>query len=142
VNNEGTSVEPFSSRGPAWDGRIKPDVLAPGWTISAKSAQTTEGWSETHCSRSQSTGQMKGTSMSTPIVAGSVALMREYLARGMHACGADTAASAYDTPSAALMKAMLISSARRPTTSFTMPDPHDTHGECQVSSFTCPFLGF
>ena len=40
LNEPGTSMAVFSSRGPTWDGRIKPDVVAPGWTFSARSQAT------------------------------------------------------------------------------------------------------
>jgi hypothetical protein len=54
----------FSSIGPTHDGRIKPDVIAPGNYI--RSSVRTGGY-----------GNMSGTSMATPITAGSLALIRE-----------------------------------------------------------------
>ena len=51
-------VEPFSSRGPTWDGRVKPDVVAPNMvTVDALS------------------GPFRGTSPSAPYVAGIAALL-------------------------------------------------------------------
>jgi hypothetical protein len=64
----GTTMAVFSSNGPTWDGRIKPDILAPGWTLSAQSAQLdSDSSGDTfHCHVHDSVGSMEGTSMSTP----------------------------------------------------------------------------
>jgi subtilisin family serine protease len=58
-------IAPFSSRGPAADGAVKPDVTAPGVDIVAAEAGT-----QGHVSAS-------GTSMATPHVAGVVALLKQ-----------------------------------------------------------------
>lgn len=54
----------FSSRGPTADGRIKPDISAPGVFIKAAKAGTTSGYIE-----------YSGTSMSSPFIAGLAGLM-------------------------------------------------------------------
>ncbi|MGB9767272.1 MAG: S8 family serine peptidase, partial [Sulfurihydrogenibium sp.] len=55
----------FSSRGPTRDGRIKPDITAPGyWVLSAKAG-------------SNDYIEMRGTSMATPVVTGIVAQLLE-----------------------------------------------------------------
>ena len=54
---------------------------------------------------------MRGTSMSTPIVAGNAALIREYFTKGFYPSGAASSKDAF-VPSGALLKAMLIHSSR------------------------------
>lgn len=91
----------FSSRGPTSDGRLAPHVVAPGtWVASTRSSWATgTGWG-TISPYYPYYMYYGGSSMSTPQVAGAVALARQsYLARG-------------HTPSAALLKATLIHTAR------------------------------
>ncbi|KAK1146649.1 hypothetical protein N8T08_002722 [Aspergillus melleus] len=89
-------IADYSSRGPTTDGRIKPDVMAPGTKILSA------------CSRARkrdisAPDQLwrldTGTSMATPLVAGCVAVLRQILRTG----GV--------VPGAALLKAMLINGA-------------------------------
>ena len=66
----------FSSLGPTRDGRIKPDVAAPGEYIGSSLAggiQATRGTSFTE--RDGVHGDIRGTSMATPHVAGAAALL-------------------------------------------------------------------
>jgi|GEM_PF-5178369 len=60
----------FSSRGPTSDGRIKPDVVAPGVNIVSCSARWDSGGAAFFAA--------SGTSMATPHVAGASALLAEY----------------------------------------------------------------
>jgi serine protease AprX len=91
----------FSSRGPTTDGRIKPDVVAPGsYILSTRSRHTSSsGWALSADPLYYFNG---GTSMATPLVAGCAALVREYLSEEHQ----------LPTPSAALVKAMLINGAQ------------------------------
>jgi hypothetical protein len=87
-------------RGPTDDGRRKPDIMAPGIAITS----TLPGGSG-----SCSTFNLSGTSMATPAVAGSAALVREYFMDGFYPTGSADAADAF-VPSGALVKAMMINS--------------------------------
>ena len=64
--NSLNEVEDFSSYGPSFDGRVKPEVVARG--------------RDTHCATTSATdayGDLSGTSLSTPLVGGAAALVIE-----------------------------------------------------------------
>ena len=67
------SMAYFSSIGPAFDDRIKPDITAPGHAIQSARA-TNEYYSYASCDKTTKSG----TSMATPIVAGTAALVMQY----------------------------------------------------------------
>ena len=97
-------VVDFSSRGWTHDGRIKPDVLAPGmWVVSAATNRVVPGPS---CSNAMSSG----TSMAAPTAAGLAALVRQYFTDGYSPAGFARPDDAFE-PTAALVKAVLIASA-------------------------------
>ncbi len=90
----------FSSRGPAADGRIKPDVTAPGtWISSAFSAYAPED--NTWGAISGSYAWMSGTSQAGPHASGAAAVFVQFY-RQQHGG---------TNPSPALVKAALINSA-------------------------------
>lgn len=100
VANNPSGMAAFSSRGPTDDGRIKPDICAPGTNIvSARSHLSGTGtlWGVYNSNYLYS----GGTSMSTPITAGCVALVREFLVDVRR----------IPSPSGALVKAALLNSA-------------------------------
>lgn len=90
----------FSSRGPSEDGRIKPDVVAPGTFIASLSSpvSTSVPWLDIDSDYVY----LGGTSMSGPQVSGAAAVFVQYY-KEIH--GVDT------PPSPALVKAALIHSA-------------------------------
>lgn len=93
-------IASFSSGGLAGDGRIKPDIVAPGMYI--RSTVTNHSVSPpVHSYR-----EAAGTSMATPVTAGSMAVLREFFT---HGDGADLIF--HQTPSSALLKATLINGA-------------------------------
>jgi len=99
VANSPDGMAAFSSRGPTGNGRIRPDLLAPGTAVlSTKSRVATGGgWGPSGDPLYFFEG---GTSMATPLVAGCAAVVREYLQ-----------SQGVNKPSAALVKAMLINGA-------------------------------
>lgn len=93
----------FSSRGPAADGRIKPDVVAPGTDIvSCRSRIASNGFAWGVAPESTNYVFNGGTSMSTPLAAGAAVLMRQYAVER----------AGLANPSAAMLKAMLVGGAR------------------------------
>jgi hypothetical protein len=108
VSNNPQGMAAFSGRGPTDDGRPKPDVVAPGTNIlSVRSSawvaipsEPTILWGDLPAANPLHDLYCwsGGTSMSTPLTAGTVALIRQYLQK---VCG-------YASPSGALMKAILI----------------------------------
>jgi hypothetical protein len=99
----------FSSRGPCNDGRVKPDIVAPGTDIISCRSQNTNastlwgtGTGVLANAASNYYTFCGGTSMATPLTAGAAGLVRQYLMqlRGLA------------TPSAALVKALLAAGAR------------------------------
>jgi len=98
-------VVAFSSRGPTKDNRFKPDVIAPGtFVLSTRSrmiAPNNQAWAGFPASKLYFF--MGGTSMATPLVAGAVALLREFLRTKKQIA----------SPTAALLKAALIAGATR-----------------------------
>ncbi len=98
-NIEGLAA--FSSRGPTDDGRIKPDIVAPGTAIiSTKSSVTSETLWGPYATNANYV-YSGGTSMSTPIVAGAAALVRQYYVQN----------EGVISPSAALIKSTIINGA-------------------------------
>ncbi len=134
------NVASFSSHGPAADGRLKPDLLAPGDRVFSSRYRTlfVADAMDPQCSPSDATIEvcfpspsiggcyltftaetcaphaLRGTSMATPTAAGMAALAREYFVDGFYPTGQADAADSL-VPSAALLKAMLTIGARNMT---------------------------
>jgi uncharacterized repeat protein (TIGR01451 family) len=99
LSNNVAGMAAFSSRGPTLDGRIKPDVVAPGTNIvSARYPGANTGWG-VYDAYYMYDG---GTSMSTPLVAGGSAIVREFY----------SVTYGITSPLSALVKATLINGAR------------------------------
>ncbi|MEM7354079.1 MAG: S8 family serine peptidase [Acidobacteriota bacterium] len=98
------SIASFSSCGPVDDGRIKPEITAPG--VSIISASTDNNTGTNNCGTTSSSG----TSMAAPGVAGLAALARQYFTDGFYPSGAATPADGF-VPSGALLRATVVHSA-------------------------------
>ncbi|MBN2496991.1 MAG: S8 family serine peptidase [Deltaproteobacteria bacterium] len=121
----GRGVCHFSSQGPCADGRLRPDVVAPGAILSALETDwierggtdiygqpTADSTTETpndNCAVDDY--KRLGTSFSAPLVSGMAALCRQYFIAGYYPDGAPNAARGF-VPSAALLKAVLVNSAQ------------------------------
>jgi serine protease AprX len=101
IANNPDGMVAFSSRGPTHEGRIKPDVVAPGTCIlSTRSRMLVTPSTDYGVSSDPAFFFDGGTSMATPLVAGCVAVIRETLVK-----------NGTPTPSSALVKAILINGA-------------------------------
>ncbi len=101
IANHPDGMVAFSSRGPTHEGRIKPDVVAPGTCIlSTLSRRVVAPSTDYGTSLDPKYFFDGGTSMATPLVAGCVAVIRETLVK-----------NGIPKPSAALIKALLINGA-------------------------------
>jgi serine protease AprX len=132
ANNSDTVVA-FSSRGSTFDGRVKPEVIAPGtFVLSTRSTQiamNNTAWAAFPPSRLYF--HMGGTSMATPLTAGAVALIREYLRTKQK----------MQSPSAALLKAALILGCQRLTgysSAGALLDNHQGYGRVSLDAVLAP----
>jgi PGF-pre-PGF domain-containing protein len=99
--NNPRGIAAFSGRGPTDDGRIKPDIVAPGtYIISVNSSVSDSRYAWKNLPTNKHYIYMGGTSMATPLAAGSVALIRQNYVENLNI-----------TPSAALLKATIINGA-------------------------------
>ena len=113
-----------SSRGLTDDGRTKPDVVAPGtWIISTRSSVSIAGelWGN-HNDYYRYSG---GTSMATPLTAGTAALIRQYYVENESIL-----------PSAALLKATLINGAAN----LSLPSNDQGWGRVDIEESLFPAL--
>jgi hypothetical protein len=101
ISDNPAAVAGFSSRGPTADGRIKPDIVAPGTRIISVLGAQASGLEP--IAPGVPYAFSDGTSMATPLAAGATTLAREWLGklRGM------------PNPSAAFLKALMIHGAFR-----------------------------
>jgi beta propeller repeat protein len=101
ISDEPDGMAAFSSRGPTVDGRIKPDISAPGTNIISTKSSLVPADHLYWGPYDDDYAYAGGTSMATPLTAGSAAIVRQYF----------TDIEGISNPSAALIKATLINSA-------------------------------
>uniref|UniRef100_A0A7C3N9R1 T9SS type A sorting domain-containing protein n=1 Tax=candidate division WOR-3 bacterium TaxID=2052148 RepID=A0A7C3N9R1_UNCW3 len=118
------SVSSFSSRGPTADGRYGVTLLTPGETVMSADGSTS-GSTSNYVS-------MQGTSMATPFSAGSIALIRDYLAQGFYPTGTKIAENAINNPSSALIRALAVNSAN--DCGQTIPNTNYGFGRLQLNN--------
>ncbi|GMF40995.1 unnamed protein product [Phytophthora fragariaefolia] len=104
IFNERT-VAAFSSAGPTTDGRLKPDVVAPGMSLTSSMSEAPGSTNE-----SSATCSLQGTSQATPVVTGVAVLLYEWLRDGWWKNGRKDSAYAMTTVPASLLKALIIHS--------------------------------
>lgn len=130
LSNNENGVAAFSSRGPTKDGRIKPDVVAPGTNIislHSRDPRATLLWG----AYDENYVYAGGTSMATPLTAGAATVTRQILIEKLH----------QQNPSAALIKATLMNTAfdmypgqygTGPTQELRTPAPNNQQGYGRV----------
>lgn len=102
LSEDAKGMAAFSSRGPAADGRIKPEIVAPGTNIvSARSRHPKAKPEDSWGLYDDNYLFMGGTSMATPITSGAMTLIRQHLLKAMNV----------STVSSALLKATVANTA-------------------------------
>ncbi|MGA0380557.1 MAG: S8 family serine peptidase, partial [Candidatus Poseidoniaceae archaeon] len=127
------SVSPSSSQGPTLDGRIKPDLVAPGEGIcsaraeEAKNAVGSVCATGTHGNSRSMYMELSGTSQATAVAGGSAALAREYLRE----------VAGINKPSASLIKATLVNGAEDLGTP-DIPNNNEGWGQIDLENSLAP----
>eukprot|EP01132_Coremiostelium_polycephalum_P005413 gene5413-6752_t len=135
------NVASFSSKGPTLDGRIKPDVIAPGlFVVSSRSNgnDTADQCGDGSLSN-KALLALQGTSMATPLATAAVAILRQYLTEGYYPTGEPVENNKL-YPTGALMKAFMINTANLVNGTYFLPAdrsyPQANTGPIKGSSFS------
>ncbi|KAJ6241085.1 proprotein convertase [Anaeramoeba flamelloides] len=109
-NFQNNNLANFSSLGPSSDGRIHPLIIAPGDVLFSSKSKGPKVNMDRNCDLTD-TIDKTGTSVSSAIIAGSAILVRQYFVDGFYPTGFKNSTDSL-IPSSALLKAMIINSAR------------------------------
>mmetsp|Transcript_11997 Transcript_11997/g.23899 ORF Transcript_11997/g.23899 Transcript_11997/m.23899 type:complete len:1152 (+) Transcript_11997:114-3569(+) len=104
------NVDYYSGVGPSNDGRIKPDICAPGGLIFSADTSFQQN-TRADTTRQCGTSQKSGTSMACPGVAGGALLIRQYFMDGWYPTGTKVSGNSF-TPSGYLIRAVILNSGR------------------------------
>ena len=128
------AVPQFSSSGTTLDGRIKPDVVAPGVMLCSARAQEASSTQGTSCSSATHNGvstplymALNGTSMATAVAAGGVAQIRQYLRESV----------GVNEPRSDLIKALVINGAEDLGVP-DIPNSREGWGQIDISNSISP----
>ncbi len=130
------SVVNFSSLGPSLDGRIKPDLVAPGVGICSGLAEEARNPAGPSCLSGAHAGgnpyymSLSGTSQATAIASGVAGLTREFIREQ----------AGVSTPSSSLVKAAMINGARDLGTA-DIPNAAEGWGEIDLERTVLPMDG-
>lgn len=130
------AVANFSSDGPALDGRIKPDLVAPGVGVCSGLAEEAKFPAGPSClTGSHSTGnsyymQLSGTSQATAVASGVAALTREFIREQ----------AGVSSPTSSLVKAAMINGAQDLGTP-DIPNANEGWGQVDLSRTVLPMDG-
>ncbi|MFL2962417.1 MAG: S8 family serine peptidase [Candidatus Poseidoniaceae archaeon] len=127
------SVANFSANGPSLDGRVKPDLVAPGVSICSGRAEEAaipvglSCGSGTHLNGNDMYMSLSGSSQATAVAGGSVSLIREFIREEI----------GISTPAASLIKAASINGAIDLGTA-NIPNAQEGWGQISVSNTVIP----
>ena len=133
TTNPSGSVANFSANGFALDGRVKPDLVAPGVMICSGRAQeaaiATGGacGSGTHANGNSMYMTLSGTSQATAVAGGSISLIREFIREEV----------GISSPTASLLKAASVNGAIDLGTP-NIPNAQEGWGQVSVSNSVMP----
>jgi len=127
------SVANFSSQGPSLDGRVKPDLVAPGVLLCSGRAEAASipiglsCGSGTHSNGEDLYMSLSGSSQATAVAGGSISLIREFIREEV----------GIGTPTASLLKAASINGAIDLGTA-NIPNAQEGWGQISVANTVIP----
>ncbi|KAL7432899.1 hypothetical protein ACHAXM_003292 [Skeletonema potamos] len=136
--HHGGQLSDLSSRGPTVDGRTKPDIISVGEYLLSAGARPdivgecdpSDGSIPRVTTTNDGLASKRGTSMATPVVSGTAAIVRQYFEEGYYPTGVRNESNSHD-PTGALIKAVLLNGAQNlyfvDNSKHTEIKPHDNN---------------